>query len=159
MNLISPINIIAVSLGVAFFMGLLGNKAQRFSYYLLVAALLFNTVISLEWLYALANNLTDAQQIFTAGFKPPFSINLLMGLNEAVITSLVNVVGLLGAVYMTSSLKKHSNGSQVVFLVLFMSLNVVVMSRDLFNIFVFQHCFNFTTISAMPTSFLSFSII
>ena len=137
MNLISPINIIAVSLGVAFFMGLLGNKAQRFSYYLLMAALLFNTVISLEWLYALANNLADAQQIFTAGYKPPFSINLLMGLNEAVITSLVNVVGLLGAVYMASSLKKHSTGSQVVFLVLFMSLNVVVLSRDLFNIFVF----------------------
>ncbi len=137
MNMISPINIIAVSLGIAFFMGLLGNKAQRTSYILLIAALLFNTIVSLQWLYGLANNLVEAQQIFTAGYKPPFSINLLMGLNEAVIASLINIVGLLGAIYMGSTLKKNGSGSQVVFLVLFMSLNVIVLSRDLFNIFVF----------------------
>ncbi|WP_346859216.1 proton-conducting transporter membrane subunit [uncultured Draconibacterium sp.] len=137
MNLISPINIIAVSLGVAFFMGMLGKKLQGFSYFLMLAALLFNTIISLEWFYALANNLAEAQQVFTAGFKPPLSINLLMGLNESVITGLVNVAGLLGAVYMASTLKKVGTASQVVFLVLIMSLNVIVLSRDLFNIFVF----------------------
>ncbi|MEN8115953.1 MAG: proton-conducting transporter membrane subunit [Bacteroidota bacterium] len=137
MNMISPIYIVAVSLGIAFFMGLLGNKAQRSSWLLLIAALLFNTVVSFQWVYALANDLAQAQQVFTAGFKPPFSINLLMGLNESVITGMVNLVGLLGAIYMASPLKKNGTGSQVVFLVLFMSLNVIVLSRDLFNIFVF----------------------
>jgi formate hydrogenlyase subunit 3/multisubunit Na+/H+ antiporter MnhD subunit len=137
MNLISPIYIIAVSLGIAFFMGLLGKKAERASFLILMAALLFNTVVSLQWVYALATDLTEATQIFTAGFKPPFSINLLMGLNESVITALINIAGVLGAIYMASSLKKTGAGAQVVFLVLFMSLNVVVLSRDLFNIFVF----------------------
>lgn len=138
MNLISPIYIVAVSLGAGFFLGMFGKKLQQLSYYLVLAVLLFNAFVSLEWLYALANQLTRAQQIFTAGFQPPLSINLLMGLNEAVITSLVNVMGLLGAVYLFSAFKKNGIGSQVVFLVLIMSLNVVVMSRDLFNIFVFM---------------------
>jgi formate hydrogenlyase subunit 3/multisubunit Na+/H+ antiporter MnhD subunit len=137
MNLISPINIIAVSLGIAFFMGMLGKKLQRFSWFLMIAALLFNTFVSLEWFYSLANHLVEAQQIFTAGFKPPFSINLLMGLNESVFTGLVNIAGLLGAIYLTSALKKTGIGSQVVYLVLIMSLNVIVLSRDLFNIYVF----------------------
>ncbi|NOR74433.1 MAG: NADH-quinone oxidoreductase subunit F, partial [Draconibacterium sp.] len=137
MNLISPIYIVAVSLGIAFFMGLLGKKTQRVSYLLLLAALLFNTAVSLQWVYALGNGMAEATQIFTSGFKPPFSINLLMGLNESVITSMVNIAGVLGAIYMMTSLKKNGIGSQVVFLVLFMSLNVVVLSRDLFNIFVF----------------------
>ncbi len=138
MNLVSPINIIAVSLGIAFLMGMLGKKMQQVSFVLMIAALLFNTFISLQWAYSLANHLIDAQQIFTAGFKPPFSINLLMGLNEAIITGLINIAGLLGAIYMTSALKKTGTGSQVVFLVLIMSLNVIVLSRDLFNIFVFM---------------------
>lgn len=138
MNFISPINIIAVSLGVAFFMGLLGNKTRVISYALLLAALLFNTLVSGQWLFGLANHFIDPQQIYTAGFKPPFSINLLMGLDEAVITTLVNIVGLLGAIYMASALQKKGTGSQVVFLVLMMSLNVIVLSRDLFNIFVFM---------------------
>ena len=137
MDFISPIYIIAVSLGIAFFSGLLGKKAQQFSYSLLLIALLFNTFVSLQWVYGLSNNLVQAQQIFTAGFKPPFSINLLMGFNEAVITSLINFVGLLGAIYMASTLKKNGAGSQVVLLVFLMSLNVIVFSRDLFNIFVF----------------------
>ncbi len=137
MNLISPIYIVAVSLGIAFFMGLLGNKAQRSSYLILLAALLFNTFVSLQWVFALGSGLVEATQIYTAGFKPPFSINLLMGLNESVITALINIVGVLGAIYMVSPLKKNGTGSQVVFLVLFMSLNVIVLSRDLFNIFVF----------------------
>jgi formate hydrogenlyase subunit 3/multisubunit Na+/H+ antiporter MnhD subunit len=137
MDFISPIYIIAVSLGIAFFTGLLGKKAQQYSYLLLIGALLFNTIVSLQWIYGFTNNLVEAQQIFTSGFKPPFSINLLMGFNEAVITGLINIVGVLGAIYMASSLKKNGTASQVVFLVFLMSLNVVVFSRDLFNIFVF----------------------
>jgi len=50
---------------------------------------------------------------------------------------MINVAGLLGAVYLASALKKEGTASQVVFLVLIMSLNVIVLSRDLFNIFVF----------------------
>ncbi|MBN2765368.1 MAG: hypothetical protein JXR27_03280 [Paludibacteraceae bacterium] len=137
MDFISPINVVAVSLGAAFFMGLLGKKAQTVSYILLLGALLFNTIVSGQWLYGLATNIIDAQQVYTAGFRPPFSINLLMGLDEAVITTLVNIVGLLGAIYMASGLHKKGSGSQVVYLVLIMSLNVIVLSRDLFNIFVF----------------------
>ncbi len=137
MDLISPIYIIAVSLGTGFFMGMPGKNLQRISFYLLMAVLLFNTAVSLQWLYALANQLTGPMQVFTAGFQPPFSINLLMGLNEAVITSMVNIAGLLGAVYMYSVLKKIGTGGQVVYLILLISLNVIVLSRDIFNIFVF----------------------
>jgi len=137
MDPISPIYIIAVSLGIAFLMGVLGKSTNRFSYFLLLGGLLFNAVVSFQWVYYLLHDLTGPQNIFTAGFKPPFSINLFMGIEESVISGMINLAGLLGAVYMAPAMKKNGTGSMMVFLVLFMSLNVISLSRDLFNIFVF----------------------
>ena len=76
--------------------------------------------------------------VFTAGFKPPYSINLLMGQAEALFASLINLVGFLGGLYLFKELKKQGIYTMMIYLIFTMALNVIIMTRDIFNLFVFM---------------------
>ncbi len=134
--MVGPIYIIALALGLAFFLGIFG-KAKTFSVYLMLAGLVFMTFVSGQWLEAFISGTQSTQQIYTGGFNPPFSINLRLGLEEAAFTFVINLIGLLGGIYLFQTLKRVGNAAMSVFIVLIMSLNVIVMTRDLFNLFVF----------------------
>ena len=60
-----------------------------------------------------------------------------MGPDEAFITTVINFIGLLAGIYLFFNFGRKGRNAYVVFLVFLMSLNVVVMTRDLFNLFVF----------------------
>jgi len=135
--MVGPIYIIAVALGIAFIMGLFGKSLKGLSGWAMLAGLGFMTFVSGQWLLEFMSNNRAVETIFTAGFKPPYSINLQMGMYEAFITFLINTVGLLGGIYLFKDLKQNGTNAMVVFLVFIMSLNVVVMTRDMFNLFVF----------------------
>ncbi len=143
--MISPIHIISIGLGGAFFLGFAGKKAQSLAAYIMLAAIAIMGIISASWLNALLLGDTSAVQIFTAGFKPPYSINLAMGLNEAFLTTIINFVALLGGFYLLNTLKKAGNHAIMVFLVFVMGLNVIVMTRDAFNLFVFMEIASIAT--------------
>lgn len=135
--MVTPIYIVAVALGLAFFLGILKSSMTRFGSILMLAGLIFMTFVSGQWLYAFLINHQATDIIYTAGFRPPYAINLRMGLNEAILTTMINVVGLLGGLYLLDSLKKTGMNSMAIFIVFVMSLNVIVMTRDIFNLFVF----------------------
>jgi len=136
--MVTPIFIVATALGVGFAIGVLNKFGRNFTGALVLAALSFMTFISFQWFYALTfNNLSEAY-VFTGGFKPPFAINLLMGQYESIATLMINLIGFLGAVYLYKSLKERGSDAQVVYLILIMALNVLVMTRDIFNLFVFS---------------------
>ena len=135
--MVTPIYIVAAALGVGFAIGVLGKLGRNFTGGLSLAAIAFMAFISIQWFFAFTFGDQQPTQVFTAGFKPPLSINLLMGPYEAFITSLINVIGLISGIYMFNSLKERGSNAQVVYLILLMGLNVTVMTRDLFNLFVF----------------------
>jgi len=136
--MVTPIFIVATALGVGFAIGVLNKLGRNFTGGLVLAAIAFMTFISYQWFSAFTFGETPANPyVFTAGFKPPFSINILMGYYESVITLMVNAIGLLGGIYMFNSLKNRGSNAQVVYLILIMALNVTVMTRDIFNLFVF----------------------
>ncbi len=135
--MVGPIYIIAVALGTAFSLGFFKKANVKFSFAFMLLAMTFMTFISGQWLYAFLTQQQETIQIFTAGFKPPFSISLQMGFYEAVFLSIINIVGLLSAIYMYDKLKEKGVQMMMVFVLLFMGLNVVVMTRDIFNLFVF----------------------
>ncbi|MDY0253145.1 MAG: proton-conducting transporter membrane subunit [Tenuifilaceae bacterium] len=136
--MVSPIYIVAIALGVAFALGFLG-KREKLSLSLVYIALAAMTAISGMWLiHFLNNSAAETVQVFTGGFKPPFSINLQIGLGESLFIVLINVVGFLGAIYLHNELVKAGKNIMIVLLVLIMGLNVMVMTRDLFNLFVFM---------------------
>ncbi len=142
--MISPIHIISIGLGVAFSLGFVNKKAKNLAVVLMLLAIALMGTISATWLAKLYAG-AEAVQIFTAGFKPPYSINLLMGIHEAFLTSIINLVGLLGGLYLLGSLKKAGNHAIMVFLILIMGLNVVIMTRDAFNLFVFMEIVSIAT--------------
>ncbi len=135
--MVGPIYIIAVALGLAFIMGLFGKSLKNLSQWAMLAGLGFMTYVSGQWLLEFMTNNRAVETIFTAGFKPPYSINLQMGSFEAFFTFIINVVGFLGGMYLFKDLKKTGPNAMMVYLVFIMSLNVVVMTRDMFNLFVF----------------------
>ena len=134
--MISAIQIISIGLAGAFTLGLLKKSAKDVSAIIMLVAIAAMTYISADWLIALLSG-AETAQIFTAGFKPPYSINLQMGLNEAVLSTMINVVGFLGGIYLYKDLKNSGSHAITVFLVFIMGLNVIIMTRDAFNLFVF----------------------
>ena len=135
--MVGPIYIIAIALGLAFAMGLFGKALKSVTGALLLAGLGAMTFISGQWLWAFFNDAVTTTQIFTAGFKPPYSINLQMGMEEAILTFIINVAGFLGALYLYQDFDKKSEQIKMIFIVFIMSMNVTVMTRDMFNLFVF----------------------
>lgn len=136
--MVGPIYIIAISLGLAFTMGLFGKPLKNVAGALLMAGLAAMTFISGQWLWAFVNDSATTVMVFTAGFKPPYSINLQMGMEEAFFTFIINLVGFLGGLYLYNTLSKKGTETMLVYLVFIMSMNVSIMTRDMFNLFVFM---------------------
>ncbi|MCK4675990.1 MAG: proton-conducting membrane transporter, partial [Gammaproteobacteria bacterium] len=81
-------------------------------------------------------NGAPAIDIETAGIKPPFSINLRFGLFEGGFVLAVNTIALLGAWFYLPKLKQHAS-AMLLYLIMVMGINGLVMTRDLFNLFIF----------------------
>jgi len=135
--MVTPIYIIAILLGTAFFLGFFGKKIKGVYAILSTIALALVSFISIDWFIGIWNGNYEAIQIFTAGVKPPFSISLYLGIQEAALISMINIVGLFSAIYLSKEINDKGKKAFLPLLVLFMGLNVVVMTRDLFNFFVF----------------------
>jgi formate hydrogenlyase subunit 3/multisubunit Na+/H+ antiporter MnhD subunit len=135
--MVSPFYILIVGLGLGFLLGLAGKKLAMMSTLLVLLAMAFFTAVAASWVVGLVDGSFQPQAFFSAGFKPPFAINLYVGLSEASVSLLVNVLGFLSALYFRKQLLNESRQLGAVMLVLFMGLNMLIFTRDLFNIFVF----------------------
>ncbi|MBK1620931.1 NADH-quinone oxidoreductase subunit F [Lamprobacter modestohalophilus] len=135
--MVSAIYILAVGLGAAFLIGLLRDEWRAGAYGVSLAALALMSLISAGWVWVLATGDGSAVDIMTAGTLPPYAINLRMGLAEAVLTLLINLTGLLSAVYLRDTLFKQGRRALATLLVFTMAACGIVLTRDLFNLFVF----------------------
>ncbi len=135
--MVAPIYIIAITLGVAFSLGFFSKGSKTIASGLFYLALTALAAIAGQWLIAFIQGTGNLTEVFTSGFKPPFSISLQMGFNEAVLLSMINLAGLLGAIYLYDQFKKYGAYLMITYLLLIMGLDVIVMTRDIFNLFVF----------------------
>ncbi|MEA1052813.1 proton-conducting transporter membrane subunit [Lamprobacter modestohalophilus] len=135
--MVSAIYILAVGLGAAFLIGLLRDEWRAGAYGVSLAALALMSLISAGWVWVLATGDGSAVDIMTAGTLPPYAINLRMGLAEAVLTLLINLTGLLSAVYLRDTMFKQGRRALATLLVFTMASCGIVLTRDLFNLFVF----------------------
>ncbi|MCB1773526.1 MAG: NADH-quinone oxidoreductase subunit F [Gammaproteobacteria bacterium] len=142
--MVSPIFIIAGSLGGAFLLGLLRDPWRGASYVISLLVLTFTTWLAGSWLWALSSGAVTPVEILTAGTQPPFAVNLRLGIAEAAMVLLINLTGLLSALYLKDTLFKQGRRAMAVLLIFSMALSGIVMTRDLFNLFVF---FELTVIS------------
>ncbi len=135
--MVSPIAFIAATLGGAFLLGVVRDNWRATSYALTLAVLAFVTLVAGQWVWALSTGAVSAVDVYTAGTEPPFAINLRLGLAEAALVLLINITGLLSALYLKDTMMKQGRRAMAVLLVFSMALSGIVMTRDLFNLFVF----------------------
>lgn len=141
--LLQPLNIFLLGLGGGFLIPLLYKIAKPLPAIAFLAALVGIAAISGANLWALHNG-HPTIEVLTAGSTPPFSINLRFGLWEGVFTFSVNVAALLGAWHLWSRLR-DSYAALLLYLILVMGINGMVMTRDLFNLFVFLEIVSIAT--------------
>ncbi len=135
--MVAPIYIIAIALGGAFLLPLferLGKTVVNTIFLLTISAFVF---ISAQWLMGFLFNGLQPVQIYTAGFKPPLSINLQMSLQEAIFLTGINILALTGAIYLLRHFNTIGVRAPVLFLLVTLGMNGLVMTRDIFNLFVF----------------------
>jgi formate hydrogenlyase subunit 3/multisubunit Na+/H+ antiporter MnhD subunit len=134
--MISPLFLIVTALAAAFLLGILKERQRVTAYALTLGALVCMAGISASWLWAFVVQGAAPVDVFTAGTEPPFAINLRMGLSEAALTLLVNLTGLLSAIYLKQPLLAQGRRAMAVLLVAIMALGGIILTRDIFNMFV-----------------------
>ena len=135
--MVSAVFIIAIGLGAAFLLGLFREGQTTLAYQVMLFALGAMALISASWLWAIGFNGAAVVDIFTAGTSPPFAISLRVGLPEAVLLTLVNLVGVGAALSMRETLIEKGRGAMSILLIAIMALAGIIMTRDIFNLFVF----------------------
>jgi formate hydrogenlyase subunit 3/multisubunit Na+/H+ antiporter MnhD subunit len=135
--MVDALAIIYAPLGVAFLLGMLRDDWRVPAYALTLATLAFVSWLAADWLWALAAGQVQTLQIFTAGAKPPFSINLQLGIAEAGTALLVALTGLLSSIFLKDTLLRLGRRAMAVLLIFIMAICGIIMTRDIFNLFVF----------------------
>ena len=159
--MVSPIFYIAVPLGVAFLLPLIGcdpsggagggrGVARHFARALQAATLLFVLVSALAWLRPLLSG-SPSINVYTGGWPPPLGINLRLGAIEALLVALAAATAL--GVTLHAALRGRGSGAEgaagptggstgrdrapTLELLMFVGAVGLIMTRDLFNTFVF----------------------
>ena len=135
--MVSALYIIVAGLGGAFALGLFKRGQTQTAFLSTLAILAFMAVVALGWTVAFAMGLAQPLDILTAGTRPPFAINLRLGMAEAALLSIITAIGFFSALSMRDTLLDHGHRAMAVLLVLVMALGGLVMTRDIFNLFVF----------------------
>jgi formate hydrogenlyase subunit 3/multisubunit Na+/H+ antiporter MnhD subunit len=154
--MVSPVILIAAALGFAFLYPLIEKAGRRTAAIAGVVLLGAFAAQSAAWFIAM---MADGAPVIsqTAGFNAPLSINLLVGQPEAMVLTAVNLIAMLALAYQafaSSSVKEDRwHGRQVVlFFVMVLGANGLVMTRDLFNVFVFMEISSIALYGLLATS-------
>jgi formate hydrogenlyase subunit 3/multisubunit Na+/H+ antiporter MnhD subunit len=131
-SLFHPLNIFILGLGGGFLIPLLNRLGKVWVSVAFVLALTGMTLISGISLFKFLAGALPIE-ILTGGATPPYSINLRLGLAESVFSVGVNLVALLGAAYFV----RAKYAVMLIYLIMVMGIQGMVMTRDLFNLFVF----------------------
>ena len=130
-----PVLLIAVPLGAAFAVPLVGFVSKRIEKYIPPAALAFNLVAVLLLIPEVMNS---PIVVYLGGFSPPFCINLVAGPVGILFSGLIALVGLLVSIYAVDYIREGAEELyHMLYLLLLVGATGVVLTGDIFNLFVF----------------------
>lgn len=133
----SALSILAIGLGAAFLLGLLSERQRGLAYMLTLGALTLMSAVAASWLTVFAATGAPPITLTTAGTPPPFAIALRIGLTEAALLLLICLTGLFAAIHMGNALLEKGRRAMAVLIIAIMALCGIVLTRDIFNLFVF----------------------
>jgi proton-translocating NADH-quinone oxidoreductase chain N len=133
--MVSPVLLVAVPLGLAFCVPLVGLVSRRLARFVPVVACLFNLVVSIRLLPVALD-----EPVITSigGFAPPFCINLFAGPIGVLLAALIALAGLAVSIYALAYITRGSTTRyHTLYLLLLVGATGVVLTGDVFNLFVF----------------------
>jgi multicomponent Na+:H+ antiporter subunit D len=139
MNPLIPLFVV-IPLAGTFLIMITGRFLKESDKYITSLILLFLTIISFYSLFNTGENLSVYK---VGGWEPinkvPIGIYMVMDGFNAIIVCIINLIGLLSALYSISYIKRYTAGNYfyALFCLMIGGMNGVVLSGDLFNIFVF----------------------
>ena len=132
---LNPVLLIVVPIGLAFLMPLLGLISSKIAKWIPVFGFLFNSVVALS---ILPHVLDQPIIVKIAGFAPPFGINLVAGPVGMLLATMIAITGFLVAIYALKYIHKGAEEKyHILFLLLLAGATGVVLTGDIFNLFVF----------------------
>lgn len=146
--MVNPILLVAVPLAAVFLIGLTEKAGRTLSLLLFFGVLLFTLYVSGSHLYAALFLGIEAGEIFTAGFRPPLSISLRMGPLESFVVFASALVALGAASTSIRRLREAHVSALILFLTIMLGATGIIMTRDLFNLFVFMEISSIATAGA-----------
>lgn len=130
-----PVLLIVVPLGLAFAIPLFAIFCRALVKYLPPAALAFNLVASL---LLITKVLDEAVIVYIGGWQPPFCINLVAGPMGVLFSIVIALVGLLVSIYSLDYIREGATEKyHMLYLLLLTGATGVVLTGDIFNLFVF----------------------
>ena len=133
--MVNPLFLIVLALGSAFLLPLIHRIGFRLSRLVFLIALAGMAFIGGFTFYTALNG--GDPGIYTAGFQPPVSISLKAGLEESFALAAVLTASLLGGIFLFSASGKKALAGMMIYLALVLGVCGIIMTRDLFNLFVF----------------------
>jgi formate hydrogenlyase subunit 3/multisubunit Na+/H+ antiporter MnhD subunit len=143
--MVDPIYIIIISLAIGFLMSLFDKVSRKLSLIAFYGILTFDLIAVADWFYRFMFLSAEIVEINTAGFAAPLSINLQLGLLESFVMLFMNLVALFAAIFLLKKFKKGQISAMILYVVLVIGANGLVMTRDLFNMFVFLEILSIST--------------
>jgi proton-translocating NADH-quinone oxidoreductase chain N len=133
--MVNPVLLIAVPLGLTFAVPLFGLISKKIIKFIPIAAFLFNLIISL---LLIPTALKSPVIVKIGGFPPPFCINLVAGPVGVLFSTIIALAGFLVAIYSLVYIKEGPQEKyHILYLLLLTGATGVVMTGDIFNLFVF----------------------
>jgi multicomponent Na+:H+ antiporter subunit D len=139
MNPFIPL-LVVIPLSGAFLIMIIGRFFREFNRFFTPLLLLVLTCISFYFLYSTGEKIIVYK---VGGWEPinriPIGIYMIMDGFSAIVVCIINMIGFLSSVYSISYIKRYTAGNYfyALFCLMIAGMNGVVLSGDLFNIFVF----------------------
>ncbi|MBN2610168.1 MAG: hypothetical protein JXB00_01285 [Bacteroidales bacterium] len=133
--MVNPVLLIVIPLGLAFVVPFFGFISKKIEKFIPFVALFFNLIVSLR---LFPRVLEQPVHVSIGGFVPPFGINLVAGPIGILFTVLIALVGFLVSIYAFDYIKeKDQEKYHILYLLLLTGATGVVLTGDIFNLFVF----------------------
>ncbi len=133
--MVNPVLLIVVPLGFAFLIPVLSLLSRRLATFIPPVVLSFNIVVSL---LLLPKAMENPVIVSIGGWQPAFSINLVAGPVGVLLCAVIAFVGLLVSIYAVDYIREGATEKyHMLFLLLLTGATGVVLTGDIFNLFVF----------------------
>jgi proton-translocating NADH-quinone oxidoreductase chain N len=133
--MVNPVLLIVVPLGFAFLIPVLTLLSRKIAKFIPPVALAFNIVVSV---LLLPKVLENPVIVSIGGWQPASSINLVAGPVGVFLSAVIAFVGLLVSIYAVDYIREGATEKyHMLFLLLLTGATGVVLTGDIFNLFVF----------------------